>query len=257
MLRGTRSKTRRPTAPTDTFPRRGLYLGLTGLAVVLALGVGGPWSSPVAEEPSSSAEATAEPGALGPSTRDALLAALDDERRSQATYRAVIDRHGEVLPFTRIVEAEGRHEAHLLSLFETYGLEAPADPWDEREIEVPDTVAEACREGIESEKVNVALYDRLLASEAVARTDVRELFGHLRDMSQDHHLAAFTRCAEGDAAAGPRMGRGMGYCGGMGKGKGPGRARARAGCGGGCGEGGGEGGGGCACGMCRRGADAP
>lgn len=190
---------------------------------------------------------------LAPAAKDALLAALDDERRAQATYRALIARHGEVLPFARIVEAEGRHEAHLLDLFETYGLEAPTDPWPAREIEVPDAVTEACRQGIQSEKDNVALYDELLASEAIAQADIRELFGHLRDMSRDHHLVAFTRCAERGGGGGPGMGRGrgpggaMGHGGmGQGMGKGQGRARAGEGCGdGGCG-------GGCSCGVCRR-----
>ena len=255
MLRVKQTTTPRSIARTNTFSRRVLRLPRAGLALLLMLSTGWIWTSAVAASDS---------GELSPTTEDALLAALDDERHAQATYRAVIARHGEVMPFARIVEAEGRHEGHLLALFETYGLEAPADAWGEREIEVPDTVVEACREAIESEKTNVALYEELLASEAIPQADIRELFGHLRDMSEDHHLAAFTRCAErggerGGAAAGPGMGRGKGFCGGMGKGKGPGQARARAGCGGGCGVGGGEGegGAGCACGMCRRGADAP
>lgn len=255
MLRVTRPTTRPQTPPKETFLRRAL---LTGLVVLSTLGVGWIWTSAVAEEPSASAEVAtsgssadpaSDPGALSPATKDALLAALDDERRSRATYRAVIDRHGEVPPFARIVEAEGRHEAHLLDLFESYGLEAPADPWGEREIEVPDTVAGACREGVESEKANVALYERLLASEAVTQIDVRELFGRLRDMSRDHHLEAFTRCVERGGVGGPGMGHGRGPGGGMGRGgkaMGPGRARAGEGCGraGGC-----EGG--CSCGMCR------
>ena len=38
-----------------------------------------------------------------------LLAALDDEYMAHATYMQVIADFGEVLPFTNIVEAEGRH----------------------------------------------------------------------------------------------------------------------------------------------------
>lgn len=147
-------------------------------------------------------------GELSPATREALLAALDDERRAQATYQAILDRFGDVRPFSRIVQAEGRHAAEVIVLLEAYGVPVPADPWPEREIEIPDTLQAACAAGIESEIANVALYDRWL--ETVDEPDVRTTFERLRMMSQERHLRAFTRCAEGGGAQMGRQGRGVG-----------------------------------------------
>ena len=158
-------------------------------------------------------------GELSPSTREALLAALDDERRAQATYHAILDRFGDVMPFAHIVQAEGRHAAEVIVLLEAYGVPVPADPWPEREIEVPDTLQAACAAGVESEIANVALYDRWL--ETIDEPDIRTTFERLRMMSQERHLRAFTRCAEGGGGAGRQM---MGRQG-QGKGMGAGKAQ--------------------------------
>lgn len=272
----TRPTTTRPT----TVPRRLLavlaVLLTSTLLVVPALissGDGGESAEPSPVPPASSPTLT-------PAVQDALLAALDDERRAQAQYRAVLDRHGEVMPFARIVGAEGRHEAHLAALFETYGLTVPVDPWKTRSMEAPETVLEACRQGAESEKANIELYDQLLegplAREADVPAEVGDLFRHLRDMSRDHHLRAFTRCVERGGQMG-RPGRGAGKGPGMEAGRGPGMgagmhggsgkemcqkarrgdpkmAKEAMGCGAGCGSGSGSG---CACGRCTRAQESP
>jgi hypothetical protein len=144
-------------------------------------------------------------GAVGDPTADALAQALDDERRSEAFYRAVMAEHGEVLPFRHIVEAEVRHQERILMLYDRYGLEVPADRWTEAEaeLEVPPTVLAACEAGVASEQANVALYDRLLPN--VSEPDVRQVLSRLRAASADHHLPAFERCVAGGgeyAAAG-------------------------------------------------------
>jgi len=59
----------------------------------------------------------------------ALEYALDDEYRSHETYAQVIRDFGEVRPLINIVEAEARHSAALLSLFERYGVAPPANRW--------------------------------------------------------------------------------------------------------------------------------
>jgi rubrerythrin len=173
--------------------------------------------------------AAAQAAKLNPDTEAALVRALDDEWRSRATYEAVIAGHGETRPFVHIVRAEQRHAAHLLDLFEQHGIEAPADPWAAKTLEVPATVKEACRIAVDSEKTNAAMYDELL--EVVEDPEIRYWFAHLRQVSLEHHLPAFERCVE----------RGPGGGGGYGKGAG---AKGR-----GCGGGGGQGRGGC-CGRC-------
>lgn len=139
---------------------------------------------------------------LDPKTEQALLRALDDERHAQAVYRTVLERHGEVRPFSKIIHAEERHASYLLSLFDTYGLDGPPDPWPDRELTAPETLHEACARAIEAEKANIAMYDELLAF--VEEPDIREVFVRLQSASEQNHLPAFERCG------GARRGRGRG-----------------------------------------------
>lgn len=174
------------------------------------------------------AAAPAPAADLDPPTRDALAAALDDERQAQATYRAAAERYA-AGPFARIVDAEGRHEGHLLDLYAAHGLEAPANRWADAEIELPDTAQAACAQAVTWETGNAALYDELL--ETVEAPDVREVFQLLQSRSRDRHLPAFQRCADG--AAGGGMGKGHGHGAGpgpeMGKGDGKGSCRMHGG----------------------------
>lgn len=141
---------------------------------------------------------------LDEKTRQALLEALADERRAQAVYRAVLNKFGEVRPFVNIVEAERRHEAMLLPLFEKYALEIPQNEFDAAKTqEVPATLAEACRAAIKGEEENIALYDKFFGF--VKEPDIRQVFRYLQSASKDNHLPAFTRCA-----AGTGTGRGRG-----------------------------------------------
>lgn len=123
-----------------------------------------------------------------------LLAALDDEHKAHATYMQVIADFGEVLPFTNIVEAERRHIDALTRLLHRYRVEVPHNPWPGK---VPryESVTEACRAGVEAEIDNAALYDRLLAGSS--RPDVIEVYRNLQRASQQNHLPAFRRGAEG------------------------------------------------------------
>ena len=122
-----------------------------------------------------------------------------------ATYDQVIRDFGPARPFINIVEAEARHIAALLTLFENYGLTVPTNPWPQK---VPrfDSISAACAAGVQAEIDNAVLYDRLLAS--TRRPDILAVFRALRSASQDRHLPAFQRCAQ--RPAGGESGRGAG-----------------------------------------------
>lgn len=124
-----------------------------------------------------------------------LLEALDDERRAEAFYAAVIARHGEVRPFSNIVQAERRHQALVEDALTERGVALPVNPHAGKAPAVPPTVGEACAEAARLEQENVKLYDRLLA-EAKA-PEVRDLLERLQWMSQERHLPAFERCGGG------------------------------------------------------------
>ncbi|MBS1202377.1 MAG: uncharacterized protein H6R22_886 [Chromatiaceae bacterium] len=142
----------------------------------------------------------------------ALNEALDDEYQAWATYDQVIADFGEVAHFRHIREAEARHIAALRTLFARYGQSVPENPWLGR---VPrfTSLTEACDAGVAAEVANAALYDRLLA--ATERPDILGVFRRLQAASQERHLRAFERCAQGfGGGGGYRWGRGGGRWGG-------------------------------------------
>ena len=141
--------------------------------------------------------AVPEPAMLNDRERQALQAALDDEYRALATYEQVLRDFGPVRPFVNIREAEGRHAAALIALFERYGLAVPPNPWAGK---VPRyaSVREACEAGIRGEIENSALYERLKA--ATSRPDILTVFKMLEAASREHHLPAFRHCAERSGA---------------------------------------------------------
>ena len=130
---------------------------------------------------------------LNQSEIDALNEALDDEYRAWATYDRVIRDFGEVRPFINIRDAEARHIKALHSLFISYGLPFPENPWSGK---VPryTSLREACVAGVVAEIENNKLYERLLKS--TSRPDILAVFHKLQEASQQRHLPAFQRCVE-------------------------------------------------------------
>jgi hypothetical protein len=131
-------------------------------------------------------------GALSPSEVDALHKALDDEYKAWSTYDQVIVDLGAVRPFTSIQQAEENHIAALVTLFERYGLDVPANEW-EGNVPTFDSLSDACAAGVQAEIDNAALYDELLGG--VDHPDVIRVFTALQQASQTKHLPAFERCA--------------------------------------------------------------
>ena len=117
------------------------------------------------------------PTDLDESERRALEDALDDERKSHATYAQVIRDFGPIRPFINIVDAEARHVSALLSIFDGYGFTAPGDRWTNA---VPrfSSFHAACVASIQGEIENIALYDRVLAS--TRRPDLLTVYEALR-----------------------------------------------------------------------------
>ena len=129
----------------------------------------------------------------------ALEEALDDEYKAHATYDQVIADFGEVQPFANIRAAEARHITSLCGLFARYGLAVPENPWPGK-VERYASVKAACEAGVAAEIANAEIYDRLM--QATRKQDILTVFQNLRDASQQRHLPAFQRCAQGSAGVG-------------------------------------------------------
>ena len=139
----------------------------------------------------------------------ALHEALDDEYRSWTTYDQVMQDFGEVRPFSNIREAEGRHIEALCTLFARYGLPVPENTWAGRVDRYPSLQA-ACEAGVEAERANGEMYERLLT--ASRQADILTVLRNLQAASQQRHLPAFQRCMErghgGHGGHGRRHGHG-------------------------------------------------
>ena len=125
--------------------------------------------------------------------RTILLAALDDERKAEATYAAVIAKFGEVRPFSNIMGAEQRHTAALERQLRRLDMDVPPNPWPGK-ISAPSSLAQACEDAIAAELENIALYDRLIPR--IEDTVARQVMENLQAASRERHLHAFRRCLE-------------------------------------------------------------
>lgn len=134
----------------------------------------------------------------------ALNDALDDEYHAWTTYDQVIADFGAVAPFSNIRDAEARHIEALLTLYTFYGLPVPANPWPGKTPRYASLQA-ACEAGVAAEIANGEMYERLFA--ATERPDILVVFRNLQEASQQRHLPAFQRCAQGGGGGGPGRGR--------------------------------------------------
>lgn len=120
-----------------------------------------------------------------------LRNALDDERKAEAVYRAVIEKFGEIRPFINIIDAERRHSAAIERQMQRLGLDVPVNQW-EGKVEAPASLAAACEMAVQAEIENIALYDRLIPG--IGDQAVRKVLQNLQDASRNNHLPAFRRC---------------------------------------------------------------
>ena len=122
--------------------------------------------------------------------------ALQDEYRAQATYAQVLIDLGDVVPFSKIVEAEATHIAAISALFTSRELAVPGSELGE--APTYDTRLAACEAAVIGETGNIAIYDGLLLLELP--NDVRNVFTNLRLASLEQHLPAFENCVESATA---------------------------------------------------------
>ncbi|GEM_PF-1231131 len=121
------------------------------------------------------------------SLADMLTYALQDEYLAHAEYEMILDTYGSVRPFSSIIEAEQTHIDTLLPLFETYGIEAPADTGADNTAAVG-SLTEAYQAGVNAEINNIAMYETFLEQDLPS--DVQTVFESLMSASENH-LRAF------------------------------------------------------------------
>jgi rubrerythrin len=120
-----------------------------------------------------------------------LLDALDDERKAEATYAAVIERFGPVRPFSNIILAEQRHSRAIERQLSRLGFEVPPNQWTGK-VGAPPHLVAACEMAVRAEIENIAFYDRLIPQ--IKDPAVRQVLKNLQRASRENHLPAFQRC---------------------------------------------------------------
>ena len=150
-----------------------------------------------------------ETSTASPADADALVLALEDEYRAEATYDAVMAAHGEVRPFSNIIQAEQRHSERVRAEMSRLGIEySDTNPFIGK-ITAPTTLLAACQQGVDAETENIALYDEILPT--IVDPEVKATLTDLQWASRDRHLPAFQRCVDRGGEPGRGMGRGGGY----------------------------------------------
>jgi hypothetical protein len=132
-------------------------------------------------------------GELPIEARQALDEAINDEYKALSTYEAVIAKFGNVRPFSMIKGAEEQHIASLKTVYDKYGLKAPANTWINK-VSAPATLQNACQIGVDAEIANASLYKDKLLPMVIEHEDIVSVFTNLMNASQQKHLPAFEKC---------------------------------------------------------------
>lgn len=160
---------------------------------------------------------------IDPASKEALLRALDAERKGEAQYRATIQKFGQVTPYIHIVEAEVQHQRALEKVMARFGLSAPPNPWIRHKFVLPATLAEAARRDAEEEREYALELRRYVST--LRQPEVTSLFARLAQVNVERHAAALDRTAQGLPCEPPGFGNGQGRMQGKGRGQGQGQQR--------------------------------
>jgi hypothetical protein len=167
------------------------------IGIIAALAAGFYFlQKPESTEQQTNTPTTTENSALPTVVLEALSKALDDEYKAYATYTQILSTFGNTRPFSNITQAETKHITALETIYTTYSLDIPENPYMNQDLlSGLSTVTEACAAGVEAEKANVALYRDNLLPTVSEYPNISATFTQLMNASQNNHLPAFERCA--------------------------------------------------------------
>lgn len=120
-----------------------------------------------------------------------LQAAIVEEYMAYNTYAEIIDEYGQVVPFSRIVNAEQKHTNALLRLADYYSVAVPENNGQTFDFSYT-TLAEACQVGVEIEKADGADLQQLISE--TDNPNLIKVYTNLMNASLNKHLVAFEAC---------------------------------------------------------------
>jgi hypothetical protein len=124
----------------------------------------------------------------------ALWTAIDDVRRSQAIYEAVLAHPNtkKLRPFARILRAKKRHEKRLVKVAIKRGYGDPPVQWNRSEVIAPGDKRASCAMGVDQELRNAAIYETAMAIPLSGRAQrvIRRIHRRVRN----HDVPDFEAC---------------------------------------------------------------
>jgi hypothetical protein len=122
---------------------------------------------------------------------NALQATIQEEYQALNTYREVITQYGEVIPFSRIVQAEQKHAEALIRLANYYNVAVPEN--DGKTFGIPySNLIEACQAGVEIEIADGEDLQKLISE--TENPNLIRVYTNLMNASLNKHLVAFNTC---------------------------------------------------------------
>lgn len=134
------------------------------------------------------------------SIEEILTLAIEDEYLARQEYETILDKYGNIRPFTNIIQAEVNHIAMLEPLLEAYNVSIPKDTSIDSVV-LPETLEATYEIGVQAEVNNIAMYERFLEEDLP--NDVHAVFQRLKNASYSH-LEAFNRNLGGSSQSNAR-----------------------------------------------------
>lgn len=124
----------------------------------------------------------------------ALWTAIDDVRRSQAIYEAVLAHPStkKLRPFPRILRAKRRHEKRLVKVAIKRGYGDPPVQWNRSEVVAPGDERASCAMAVDQELRNAAIYETAMALPLAGRT--MRVFRRIHRRVRHHDVPDFESC---------------------------------------------------------------
>jgi len=118
-----------------------------------------------------------------------LRIAIYDEYHAYETYSKVLEKFGDIKPFSNVLQAEIRHYQELSLMLKKYQIPMPINDWVGK-IDPPASLLEASEIAVAAEIDNIKMYDNLI-SHAKAYPDVLDLLYRMQASSYNNHLPSF------------------------------------------------------------------
>lgn len=128
---------------------------------------------------------------LSAAEAEGLQDAILEEYGALNLYKSVVAQFGDVYPFSQIAASEQQHADALIRQAEKYGVSVPANP-GLAQAPTFNTLADACKMGVDAEIADAALYDTLKA--VTTHADLLQVYNRLQAASLENHLPAFQTC---------------------------------------------------------------